>query len=104
MNTKFRIKKNDTVEIVNGKEKGKSGRVIKIDKEKGRLFVEGKNMVKKAMKQKKQNQKAGINSIEASIDISNVMILCKKCGKTRIGYKISDDKKLRICKKCGEEI
>lgn len=104
MNIKSRIKKNDTVEIINGKEKGKSGRVIKIDKEKGRLYVEGRNMVKKAMKQRKQNQKGGINSIEASIDISNVMIVCKKCGKTRIGYSVKEDKKQRICKKCGEEI
>jgi len=104
MNIKYKIKKNDTVEIVNGKDSGKTGRVIKINKEKGRLFVEGRNMVKKAMKQRKQNQKGGIVSIEGSIDISNVMILCKKCGKTRIGYKIEQDKKHRICKKCGEEI
>lgn len=104
MNSKLKIKKNDTVAIITGKEQGKTGRVIKIDKEKGRIFVEGRNMVKKAMKQKKQNQKGGIVPIEGSIDISNVMIVCKKCGKTRIGFKVENDKKHRICKKCGEEI
>ena len=61
-------------------------------------------MVKKAMRQKKQNQKGGIIEIEAPIKISNVMILCKKCGPTRINMKITDDQKMRICRKCGEEL
>lgn len=104
MAVKYKIKKNDNVQIVSGKERGKTGRVLRIDTAKGRVYIEGRNMVKKAMKQRKQNQKGGINEIEAAIDISNVMFLCKKCGKTRLGYKIENDKKIRICKKCGEEI
>jgi len=104
MSVKFKIKKNDTVEIISGKAKGSKGRVIRIDKDKGRVYIEGQNLVKKAMRQKKQNQKGGIVEVEAPIDISNVMILCKKCGKSRIGYKIENDKKMRICKKCGDEL
>jgi large subunit ribosomal protein L24 len=104
MSVKFKIKKNDTVEIISGKAKGNKGRVIRIDKDKGRIYIEGQNMVKKAMRQKKQNQKGGIVEVEAPIDISNVMIICKKCGKSRIGYKIENDKKMRICKKCGDEL
>lgn len=105
MGIKYKIRKNDNVEIITGKDRGKTGRVLRLDKDNGRVFIEGRNMVKKAMKQKKQNQKGGIVEIEAAIDISNVMILCKKCGKTRLGNKIIEkDKKVRICKKCGDEI
>jgi large subunit ribosomal protein L24 len=104
MGIKYKIKKNDNVEIITGKDRGKTGRVLRLDKENGRVYIEGRNMVKKAMKQRKQNQKGGIVEIEAAIDISNVMILCKKCGKTRLGNKIEKDKKVRICKKCGDEI
>lgn len=104
MSVKYKIKKNDNVEIICGKDRGKTGRVLRIDKVNGRVFIEGRNMAKKAMKQRKQNQKGGIMKIEAAIDISNVMILCKKCGKTRIGYKLGENKKSRICKKCGDEI
>ena len=104
MGIKYKIKKNDNVEIITGKDQGKTGRVLRLDKLNGKVYIEGRNMVKKAMKQQKQNQKGGIVEIEAAIDISNVMVLCKKCGKTRLGIKIAKDKKLRICKKCGDEI
>ena len=59
-------------------------------------------MIKKAKKPRKQGEKGGIVEIEAPIDISNVMIVCKKCGPTRIGVEISGDNKVRKCKKCGE--
>ena len=61
-------------------------------------------MVKKAMKPKSQNEKGGIIELEAPLHISNVMVLCKKCGPTRIGYKLDGDEKVRICKKCGEAL
>ena len=60
--------------------------------------------MKKAQKPKSQNEKGGIISIEAAMDISNVMIVCKKCGPTRIGYKVDGADKKRICKKCGDTI
>lgn len=104
MKPKMKIKKNDNVEIIAGKAKGSKGRVIRIDLDKNYVYVEGQNMVKKAMKQRKQNQKGGIIDIEAPIHVSNVMVVCKKCGKTRIGSKLDESKKIRICKKCGEEL
>ncbi|MCP5514059.1 MAG: 50S ribosomal protein L24 [Spirochaetales bacterium] len=99
---KYKLKKDDLVKIVTGKEKGKSGKIVRIDRIKGRVIVSGLNMIKKAKKPRKQGEKGGIVEIEAPIDISNVMIVCKKCGPTRIGVEISGDNKVRKCKKCGE--
>ncbi len=102
--TKYKLKKNDSVKIITGKDKGKSGRILEIDSRKGRIMIEGLNMVKKAVRPKGQNQKGGITDIEASVDISNVMIVCKKCGPTRMGYRFESDKKIRVCRKCGEQL
>ncbi len=98
----FRIKKNDEVKVIAGKEKGKSGKVLRINHEKARVVIEGVNMVKKAVKKRKQNDRGGIIDVEAGIHVSNVMVVCKKCGPVRIGYKMENDKKVRFCKKCGE--
>ncbi len=99
---KYKLKKDDLVQVIAGKEKGKSGKILKIDREKGKVLVAGLNMVKKARKPRRQGEKGGIVDIEAPIDISNVMIVCKKCGPTRIGIEGTGDKKVRKCKKCGE--
>jgi large subunit ribosomal protein L24 len=99
---KYKLKKDDLVQVIAGKEKGKSGKILKIDREKGKVLVAGLNMVKKAKKPRRQGEKGGIVDIEAPIDISNVMIVCKKCGPTRIGIEGTGDKKVRKCKKCGE--
>lgn len=99
---KYKLKKDDLVQVIAGKEKGKSGKILKIDREKGKVLVAGLNMVKKARKPRRQGEKGGIVDIEAPIDISNVMIVCKKCGPTRIGIEGAGDKKVRKCKKCGE--
>lgn len=101
---KYRINKNDQVKIILGKDRGKSGRVLQVDREKGRVFVEGLNMVKKAIRPKGQQQKGGITSVEASLHISNVMIICRKCGPSRIGYRFENEQKIRFCKKCGEQL
>jgi len=108
---KFKLRKEDTVQIIAGKDKGKKGRVLKILRNKDRVLVEGANMVKKAQKKRKQTDRGGIAEIEAAIHASNVMIICKKCGPTRIGYKIGgpDSKtgkpvKTRVCRKCGEAL
>ncbi len=100
--TKCKLKKEDTVKVLAGKDVGKTGRILKIDRTKGRVLVEGLNLVKKAIKPKSQNEKGGIKELEASIHISNVMIVCKKCGVTRIGYNFKNKKKIRICRKCGD--
>jgi large subunit ribosomal protein L24 len=101
---KFKLKKEDTVEVIAGKDKKKRGRVLKILRDKDRVVVEGINIVKKAKKRRNQQDRGGIVEIEAAIHISNVSIVCKKCGPTRIGYKIDGDNKIRVCKKCGEAL
>ncbi len=99
-----RLRKNDQVQVMTGKDRGKSGRVIKIDHAMGRAVVEGLNMVKKAMKKKGQQQQGGISSVEAAIHLSNLQLVCKKCGPTRIGYKLEGERKVRVCRKCGGEL
>jgi large subunit ribosomal protein L24 len=101
---KFKLKKEDTVQIITGKDKGKRGRILKILRDKDRVMVEGANIVKKAKKRRNQQDRGGIVEIEAAIHSSNVQIVCKKCGPTRIGYKMEGDTKTRICKKCGEAL
>jgi large subunit ribosomal protein L24 len=101
---KFKLKKEDTVEVIAGKDKGKRGRILKILREKDRIIVEGANIVKKAKRRKSKQDRGGIIEIEAAIHSSNLMIVCKKCGPTRIGYKVEGDVKTRVCKKCGEAL
>ncbi len=101
---KVKLRKNDVVKVISGREKGKTGRILRIDREKMRAVVEGLNMVKKAVKQRKQNEKGGITSIEAPLSVSKLMIVCKKCGPTRIGYKIDGEAKKRVCRTCGGEL
>ena len=101
---KFKLRKDDLVQVIAGKDKGKQGKIVRIDREKGRAIVAGVNMVKKAMKKRNQNDRGGIVEIEAPLHVSNVMIVCKKCGPTRIGYKIDGAAKKRVCRKCGEAL
>lgn len=100
------IKKNDTVSVITGEEKGKKGRVLSVDRQKNRLLVESLNMIKKHMKPNKQFSQGGIIDREAPIQRSNVMLVCPKCDKpTRIGNTVLENgKKIRSCKKCGEVI
>ena len=92
------IKKGDNVKVLSGKDRGKTGTVLRA------LPAEGVAVVKKAMKPTAQNQQGGIVSQEAAIDASNVMLICPKCGQaTRVGHKKDGKNKLRVCKKCGAE-
>ena len=102
--TATKLKRNDQVQVMTGKDRGKSGRVIKIDRAKGRAVVEGLTMVKKAMKAKGQQQKGGISTVEAAIHPSNLQLVCKKCGPTRVGWKLGGEHKVRVCRKCGGEL
>ena len=101
---KFKLRKEDSVQIITGKDKGKRGRILKIIRDKDRVVVEGANIVKKAKKRRNQQDRGGIIEVEAAIHSSNVAIVCKKCGPTRIGYKSSGKDKTRICRKCGEAL
>ncbi len=102
MEKKFKIHKDDTVQVIAGKDKGKRGTVVRILPKKDAVIVSGVNIVKKAMRKKSQQDQGGIAEIEAPLNISNVAIVCKKCGPTKIGYKIDGDKKVRVCRKCGD--
>ena len=105
MQKKFKIKKNDNVEVLAGKDKGKRGSVVRIIPKKDRVIVSGVNIVKKAMKRRSQQDQGGIVEVEAPLHISNVGVVCKKCGRpVKIGYKIDGDEKVRVCRKCGETL
>ena len=97
----MRLKKNDTVKIIAGKDKGLTGKIVKVDTENERVYVQGANMVKKAQKKRDNTEKGGIIEREASIHVSNVALVSK--GQTsKIGYKVENGKKVRIAKKTGE--
>lgn len=102
---KFKIHKDDNVEILAGKDKGKRGTVLRVIRKTDRVLVSGVNIVKKAVRRRSEQDQGGIIEIEAPIHISNVGIVCKKCGRpVKIGYKFDGDKKLRVCRKCGETL
>lgn len=104
--TKLHIKKGDTVIVLAGEDKGKTGKVLKVIVEKQRAIVEGVNIVKKSAKPSAKNPQGGIVEQEAAIHISNLSLIDPKSGKaTRVGIKINEDgKKVRVAKKSGEEI
>ena len=104
--SKLHIKKNDTVVVLAGQDKGKTGKVLKVLVEKNRALVEGVNMVSKSTKPSAKNPQGGIVKQEAPIHISNLSLVDPKSGKpTRVGIKVVEDgKKVRIAKKSGEEI
>ncbi len=100
----MKILKNDQVLIISGKDRGKTGKVLSVVSEESRIIVEGVNMRKKHIKPKKSGEKGQIIQIPALMSVSNVKLICKKCGKaTRVGYKMEGNKKFRFCKKCEQE-
>lgn len=101
----MRIKKGDTVKILSGNDKGKTGEVLEIIPKTERIIVKGINVRKKHVKARKQGEESGIISVECPIHSSKVNVVCSKCGKaTRIQYKIEKDEKVRVCQKCGAKI
>ena len=99
-----RIKKNDTVQVLAGKDKGKIGKVLSVIPSKNRAIVEIVNMVKKHARRTRDDQQGGIVHKEASVNLSNLAIFCKGCNRaTKIGYEVlKDGTKTRFCKKCKE--
>lgn len=101
----MRIKKNDMVLIISGKDQGKKGKIINVLPKKNRVIIDGINLRKKHTRPKKQGEKGQIVEIAAPLDISNVKLICPKCKKpARVGYKVAEKNKFRICKKCKQEI
>jgi len=101
-----KIRKNDSVKVLSGKDEGKSGKVLVVYPKKNRALVEGVNFVKKHTRRTQQDQQGGIVSKESPIAISNLILQCKACNKpTRVGFtKLSDGTKARFCKRCNEII
>ena len=101
--SKLHIKKGDTVKVLSGTDNGKTGKITSVDREKGRAFVEGINMVSKHTKPSAANPQGGIVKREASVHISNLMVVDSKGQASRIGRKLNKDGKLvRYSKKSGE--
>ena len=101
----MKIKKGDTVQVLSGNDKGKTGEVLKVMPKQEKLVVKGINIRKKHIKPRKQGEEGGIISKEFPIHMSKVNVVCPKCGKAvRIGFKFENDSKVRVCKSCGVTI
>ena len=99
------VKTGDEVQIISGKDKGKSGKVLEVSPSEGKVIVEGLNMVTKHVKPRQQGQPGGIVKAEGALYASKVMPVCPKCKKAvRVGHEMKDGKKVRVCKKCGAEL
>lgn len=103
---KMHVKKGDNVKILCGKDKGKTGEIIRAIPQKQRVVVQGANMMKKAQRPTQQNPQGGILTIEAPLHVSNVMLVCPNCKEaTRTGKRVNEQgKKVRVCKKCNKDI
>ena len=101
----MKLRKGDTVTVLSGNDKGKSGEVLEVIPKQNRDIVKNVNIRKKATKPKKAGEEGGIISREFPINASKVAVVCPKCGKaTKIGYKVEGDSKVRVCRKCNTEI
>jgi large subunit ribosomal protein L24 len=102
----MKIKKDDTVLVIAGKEKGKKGKVRFAYPKKQKIIIEGVNYIKKHSKARGAARQAGIIDLEAALHVSNVMLLCDKCNKpSRVGYeKLEDGRRVRFCRTCREVI
>ena len=100
-----KIKKNDNIVVTAGVDKGKRGKVLFIDRKKGKVVVEGINKKKKFVRPSQENPKGGIIQLEFPIHISNIAYFCEKCKKgVRTGFQIKNGEKTRVCKKCGKSL
>ena len=98
----MKVKKNDTVFVLTGKDAGKTGKVLSAAPQDNKIKVDGINVQKKSKKARSANETSAIVSQVGAIDASNVLVVCPACGKaTRVSYKTENGKKARICKKCG---
>ncbi len=101
----MKLKKGDTVKVLSGNDKGKTGEVQMVLPKENKVVVQGVNIRKKATKPRKAGETGGIVSKEFPVNASKVNVVCPNCKKAvRVGYKVEDGKKVRVCKSCGKEI
>ena len=101
----MKIRKDDIVLIISGKDKGRKGKVIEALPKEARVIIENINLRKKHIKPRKSGEKGQIVELPGPLSVSNVKIICPRCSKAaRVGYKLEGKKKFRICKKCNQEI
>ena len=101
----MKLKKDDTVLVISGKDRGKKGKIIQAFPKESRILIEGVNLRKKHQRPKKAGEKGQIITMPGSVSVSNVKLICPKCQKpSRVSYKILDNRKVRICKKCNQEV
>lgn len=101
---KTKLKRNDQVMVIAGKDKGKTGRILRIDLKNGRAVVEGVNMVKKAQRRRSQQDQGGIIELEAAVELSNLMPVTRDGKPSRIGIEVQNGQKVRVLKKNGEQM
>ena len=101
----MKIKKGDTVKVLSGNDKEKTGEVLEVIPKTEKIIVKGVNVRKKHVKARKQGEESGIISVECAIHSSKVNVVCPKCGKAvKVGYKMEKDEKVRVCRKCGAKL
>lgn len=104
-NTKLKVKKGDKVVMRKGKDRGKSGKILKVISRDSRVVVEGLNLHKKNIRPKNQNEKGQIVDTPGSVRVDNVQLVCSGCNKpSRVGFRMKGDKKERYCKKCEAKV
>ena len=105
MEKQLHVKKDDTVIVISGKDKGKQGKVVEVSLKEGKVIVEGVNIVSKHVKPRRQGETGGIVKVEGAMYASKVQLYCSKCGKgVRVKTNVADGKKTRVCAKCGSEL
>ena len=101
----MRLKKGDTVKVLSGNDKGKTGEIIEVIPKTNKIIVKGVNVRKKHIKPRKQGEEGGIIPVECAIHSAKVNVVCPKCGKaTKVGYSVEKGEKVRVCKKCGAKL
>ena len=100
----MKIRKDDEVEVLTGKDRGKRGRVSRVIPEAGRVIVDGVNVAKRHQRATSATMQGGIIDKDMPIQVSNVAVVCSKCGPTRVGYRGEGTDKTRVCRKCGKDL
>jgi len=102
---KMKLKKGDAVKMLSGKDKGKAGKLVKVDPKSGKVAVEGLNLVKKHVRPRKQGEKGEVVGVPRMVNLSKVAIVCSSCKKAvRVGFREEGKTKVRFCKKCGASL